>query len=446
MRLIATLLLILALPLHAATPAQRLDQLLKTYFPADKPGAAVIVTVNGKPFHRGAYGMANLELKVPLESDHVFRLASVTKQFTAAAILKLVEDEKLTLDTKLSSILPGWPDTITIEHLLTHTSGVPSFTALPDYQQNKRDDVNPPEMLARFKSLPLEFEPGTQFRYSNSGYYLLGQVIEKLSGMPYGGFLIHHFFFQLGMSSTTVDDSEKVIPNRVQGYTLAGGTWHNAPFISMKQPYSAGALLSTTGDLAKWYDGLLAGKVVKQELLDRAWTPSKVSQYGYGWYNTTLWGHPAIEHGGGIEGFSAYAVAIPSKRVVVAVLANSDTPPVDPAFVAAQAASFALGQPYDPKAITLSAESLDAYIGTYRSSDGTQRTICREDNQLVSQRLGPGGRRSPITPMGKDRFFFTASFLQAHFERDANGNVTGVEFERPGAPAEHAVRTSRTCN
>ena len=192
-------LLLLALPLRAEAPAARLDEILKGYFPADAPGAAIIVSVGGKPMLEKAYGKANLELGVPLRPDHVFRIGSVTKQFTAVAILKLVEDGKLTLDTKLSSILPGWPDTITIEHLLTHTSGIPTFTGRADYRAHIREDIRAPELMARIQKLPLEFTPGTQFKYSNSGYNLLGLVVEKLSGMPWNGFLVHHFFIRLGI-------------------------------------------------------------------------------------------------------------------------------------------------------------------------------------------------------------------------------------------------------
>lgn len=437
---------------EGASTATRLDALLRSYFPADGPGAAVLVSVDGKPLFRGAYGLADLELNVPLRADHVLHIGSLTKQFTAVAILQLVQDGKLSLTDPVSKFVPGLPDWtagVTIEHLLTHTSGIKSYTELPEYSATMCEDITPRDLLARAVKAPQQFPAGSAFAYSNSGYVLLGMIIEAASGMPYADYLALHLFKPLGMTHTRFGDTAAMIPGRVPGYSRAAGAWMRAPLLSMTQPWAAGGLVSTVDDLQKWSDALIAGNVIRRELRDRAWSAYRLSNgkpapYGYGWFITNLWGHAAVEHAGAVNGYSSYLAVLPEKSVVVAVMTNSDAPPADPGFIAAQAASFALGVPYDPQPVALSRERLQAYEGRYKTEgQETTRLLCVERNQLYSARVG--GRRSAMQPMSDDRFFYPGSFLQVQFERDAAGAVTAMKIIGPEGVREVAPRVEANC-
>ena len=265
---------------------------MKKSYLAGSPGAAVIAVRDGKVVYRKAVGMADLELDVPLSPDSVFRLGSVTKQFTAVAILMLAEEGKLALSDPITKFLPDYPTqghVITVEHLLTHTSGIQSYTGMPGWMATKiQADMTLTELIDGFKKEPMEFAPGTRWSYDNSGYVLLGAIIEKASGTPYATFLQRRIFDPLGM---TVDDLR-----RQRGDHPAAGPRllprrrgdANARYLSMTQPYAAGALVSTVDDLAAWDAALYTEKLVKQASLEKAWTPyvladGKATKYGYGW-------------------------------------------------------------------------------------------------------------------------------------------------------------------
>ena len=329
-------------PPAAVTPTAAIDTLLKGSFPADRPGAAVIVVKDGRILFRKAYGMADLELGVPLQPDMVFRLGSITKQFTAAAILMLAEEGKLSLQDPIEKHLAGYPTqghVITIEHLLTHTSGIQSYTDMPGWMTSRiQSPMTVTELVDGFKKEPMQFAPGETWAYNNSGYILLGAIVEKASGKTYEAFVRERIFEPLGMTASYYDRTEPIIPKRAPGYTREGDQPRNARYLSMTQPYAAGSLASTVDDLARWDASLYTEKLLKKASLDRAWTPyvlknGKATGYGYGWGVSTLRGRRAISHGGGIFGFSTYAVRLPDERVYVAVLCNSDSPSADPGYL-----------------------------------------------------------------------------------------------------------------
>ena len=308
----------------AASPSAAIDALLKSSFPAERPGAAVIVVKDGRPLFRKAYGMADLELGVPLQPDMVFRLGSITKQFTAVAILMLAEEGKLSLQDPIEKHLPGYPTqghVITIEHLLTHTSGIQSYTDMPGWMTSRiLAPMTVQELIDGFKKEPMQFAPGTRWTYNNSAYVLLGAIVEKASGKTYEAFVRERIFQPLGMSSSHYDTSEAIIPRRAPGYTRQGEAPRNAAYLSMTQPYSAGALASTVDDLARWDASLYTEQLLKRPSLEKAWTPyvlssGKATGYGYGWGVSKLRGRRAVDHGGGIFGFSTYAVRLPDERV-----------------------------------------------------------------------------------------------------------------------------------
>lgn len=277
-----------------------------------------------------AYGSANLEWDIPNTPATKFRIGSVTKQFTAAAILLLEERGRLSTDDLVSQHIPDAPrawEKITIFHLLTHTSGIPNFTSFPDYQSTMSLAITPERLVARFRDKPLDFEPGQKMTYSNSGYALLGFLIEKISGQPYSQFLQENIFGPLKMSDSGYDSNFLVISRRASGYSPGAGGPMNAAFVHMTIPHAAGALYSTTADLLRWNQALYGGKVLSAASLKKMTTPF-MNNYGFGIVilagtRTRYW------HNGGINGFNSFLAYYPESRVTVVVLANVNGPAAD---------------------------------------------------------------------------------------------------------------------
>jgi len=416
--------------------AQEIDQILGAAYPAGEPGAAVIVRRAGGTLLRKGYGLANLELGVANEPDMIFRLGSMTKQFTAVAILLLAEDGKLSLRDDITKYFPAFPTggkTITIEHLLTHTSGLPSYTDQEEWQKLWRQDLSVQEILDLTKDKPSEFAPGERWKYCNTGYVMLGGIIEQVSGQTYGDFLRDRLFKPLGMHRTGYDSTERDIPHRVPGYQQGQDGFINAPYLSMTQPHAAGALISTVDDLAVWNDALFAGKVLKKELLDQAFTPFKTTGgmstgYGYGWMIGTLRGHRTVEHGGGIMGFVTYGLALPDDGIYVAILSNGIAQGRSPEQLAVRVAEKALGLPPEViQALAIPEKDLEALTGVYQDPAGALRYITREGGTLFSQRQGSA--KYPLTAVSPTEFRFPDSSTRLVFTRDAQGTVDGVRLE-----------------
>jgi D-alanyl-D-alanine carboxypeptidase len=442
-----------------AGPTAAIDALLKGSYPADRPGAAVIVRKDGETLFERAYGMADLELGVPLRPDMVFRLGSITKQFTAAAILMLAEEGKLSLQDPIEKHLPGYPTqghTITIEHLLTHTSGIQSYTDMPGWMTSRiLSPMTVQELVDGFKREPMQFAPGERYAYNNSAYVLLGAIVEKASGSTYEAFVTERIFQPLGMTASYYGSTERIIPRRAPGYTREGDQPKNARYLSMTQPFAAGSLLSTVADLARWDAALYTEKLLKRASLEKAWTPfvlknGKATGYGYGWAVSKLRGRRSINHGGGIFGFSTFALRLPEERVYVAVLCNSDRPAADPGYVAKKIAALVVGDPFpEPVPITLDAKVLERYVGVYRIDERSARTVTVESGRLYTQRSG--GQRTEVRPSSETEFFYDKSLTRLRFVVDASGRATEMlmypddadEPERAprvaDAPAERAV-------
>jgi CubicO group peptidase (beta-lactamase class C family) len=255
----------------AQTPStdlsQRLNQMLSRTFASDGPGATVIVVKDGNIVFRHGYGLANLETKTAMRPEMVFELGSVTKQFTSTAILMLAEEGKLSLADNIKKFFPDYPDKgaqITVEHLLTHTSGIKSYTDDPKWLSLWREDLTPQQVIDITKDAPLDFAPGTKWSYNNTAYTMLGAIIEKTSGLSYSDFIRQHIFEPLGMSHSLYGSFTRIIPNRAAGYTRVENGWENAPYLSMMQPYSAGALMSNVDDLALWDAAVSSGKLLSK--------------------------------------------------------------------------------------------------------------------------------------------------------------------------------------
>ena len=428
-------------PSQAATSKADLaayaDQLLASAFPSDQPGAAALVIDKGEVVLRKGYGTANLELAVPMAPDMVFEVGSVTKQFTAAAILLLQEQGKLRVEDEITKVLPDYPthgEKITIEHLLTHTSGIPSYTGLPEWRPRWREDMKVEDVIALFKDKPLEFKPGERWQYSNSAYILLGAIIEKVSGKSYEQFVEEEIFQKLGMSHSRYGHTEEIIPRRATGYTRGDGEngFRHANYLSMTQPYAAGSLMSTVDDLAIWDRALAGEKLLKKASLERMFTSAKLSsgrptRYGYGLAVYELEGRRVQDHGGGIFGYTSFVLRVPAERLFVAILSNSDSLTTSPDVLALRIAAKALGKPLEERqTVTLDEKTLDEYVGVYRFDPETTRTITREGSKLFS--LRSGGTKSELLASARDDFFFKESDARLRFARDGQGKVTGVEF------------------
>ncbi|RNF31791.1 hypothetical protein NM04_05360 [Massilia aurea] len=429
----------------AAQPlAARLDALFKPQYKADDPGATVIVVKNGKTVFRKAYGAADVAAKTPLTPGTVLRLGSITKQFTAVAILMLAEEGKLALNDPITRFFPDYPTqgkVITVEHLLTHTSGIVSYTGKPGYVSTMAKDLTVAQMIDGFRNDPLEFEPGTQFRYNNSGYFLLGAIIERVSGTSYASFLEQRIFTPLGMKDTAYEGVERSSAPRAAGYSAQEKGFAPAQPLSMSQPYAAGALVSTVDDLAKWDAAIASGKLLKPASWKMAFTsyklsPEKSTDYGYGWGVGTLQGTPMVDHGGGINGFRTHALRLPEQKVFVAVLSNADSGNANPEVLAKKAAALAIGKPFmELKEFKLDAKALDAFTGVYeigneQRDDKEKRTFTSRDGKLMMAR----GDRSPaaLTPYSKDGFFFPGTLARFEFGRDAQGKVSHVTVDNAG--------------
>jgi CubicO group peptidase (beta-lactamase class C family) len=292
---------------------------------------AVGVVKDGRIVLARGYGFADLENDVPATAETVYRLGSITKQFTAMAIMLLDEDDKLSVDDELTRFLPEYPTggrKITVGHLLNHTSGIKSYTNSRDFFKRSRQDFEHGELLALFKDEPLDFEPGAKWRYSNSGYYLLGMIIEKASGQKYEQFLEQRIFKPLAMSATRYGHTQPLIRLRARGYDYFFGQLTNDDSISMDAPFAAGALVSTVLDLIKWHQALEDGALVSSASYEAMYRPTSLADgatrpYGYGWQLGELAGHRTIRHGGGINGFSTMIARYPDDRLGVIVLSNT---------------------------------------------------------------------------------------------------------------------------
>jgi CubicO group peptidase (beta-lactamase class C family) len=435
--------------------AARIDTSIAPYYKSNEPGATVIVTRDGKTVFRKAYGMADVAKQVPMTPEMSLRLGSITKQFTSTAIMMLADEGKLSVADDIGKYLPGYPmhgKKITIEHLLTHTSGIVSYTGKPDFRANMTKDMSVAQMIDSFKNDPLDFEPGSQWRYNNSGYFLLGAIIEKLSGLPYARFVEQRIFVPLGMTNTAYEGYERGTAPRASGHSGASGHYEPSAPLSMALPYAAGSLVSTVDDLARWDAAVSSGKLLKAASWQQAFAPYTLvggapTRYGYGWMVGTVQGAPAIGHGGGINGFRTYAWRLPSEKVYVAVLSNSDSGMVAPEIVANKIAAIAIGKPYrEFTAIKLEPKALEAFAGVYRIDDKATRTFRAENGRLVMERSGRGN--VAVQPFSETGFFVPNTLDYMEFGRGASGEVEQVTYyqgekaevqRRTGAVAERQV-------
>jgi CubicO group peptidase (beta-lactamase class C family) len=437
---LALLLLAATVPAHAqsvAPPAkfvERARAIVDGYVKKNQFSGTVLVARDGKPILNQGFGQANRELNVPVKPDTAFRLGSITKQFTAASIMQLSEQGKLSIDDPIGKYYAAAPASwkkVTLKHLLTHRSGIPSYTDLPNFFRTLAQTERSPEQIIEMtRDLPLQFEPGSKFSYDNSGYIILGFVIEKVSGEKYADYVRKHILEPLGMKHSGYDDTRAIVPGRAAGYEVEKGVWTNAPYIDMSLPYAAGSLYSTTGDLLLWEEAFFTDKVVSKASR-AAMTTDYGSNYGFGLVPKTLGTHRLIGHSGGINGFSTNLRRYPDDGLTVVVLSNLESAPSME--IAQELAALYLGLPAAPVLVAVAVKSdvLDRYVGTYELTKGFVIEVKRDGGTLAAQATGQSA--FTLTPVSDSEFHFLPAGITMVFPVQ-DGPAPSFQLTQGGLP------------
>jgi CubicO group peptidase (beta-lactamase class C family) len=412
----------------------RMEQIVQSYVKNQQFMGSVLVAKSNDTLLNKGYGSANLEWAIPNSPTTRFRLGSITKQFTAACVLLLQERGKLQLSDPVKKYVPdalaAW-DKITIYNLLTHTSGIPSFTGFKDYRDLEAKPTTPAKLVERFRDKPLEFEPGTKWNYSNSGYVLLGYLIEKISGQTYQQFLEQNILTPLGMKDSGYDSNSAIILHRASGYSPSAHGIINAGYIDMTIPFSAGALYSTTEDLLRWEHGLFGGKILSAASLKAMTTPFK-ENYGFALGIRDVNGRKEIDHAGGIEGFNTELAYWPDDQLTVIVLGNLNG--MAPEEIAGQLAATVHGEKVtlssERKEIKLQPEVLKQYVGDYQLAPGAILSVTLEADQLETQLTGQ--EKIPVFAETENKFFPKVVNAELEFTKDTSGKITQLILHQGG--------------
>lgn len=412
---------------------KRVDEYMKAAVEHERFSGSILIAKDGKPIVSKGYGMANVEFDAPNTPQTVFRLASVTKQFTAAAIMMLQERGKLSVNDPICKHLAECPTAwqpITIRHVLTMTSGLPNLSGR-DLGPLSGLPVPWEQWFTAIKAKPLVEVPGETFRYNNNGYTVLGLIIERLSGKTYGEFLQEHIFTPLGMNRTAYEDPTRVIKNRATGYRyLPGEPIANVPYAEMIRLYAAGGVYSTTEDLLKWDQALYTEKLLTRKSIDEMATPFKEmfpgKGYGYGLWRSQQNGRTEIAHGGNLAGFITYLARFPNEKVTVIVLSNNGRG--SSLKISRVLSSIVFGANYEipkeRKTVTVSPATLEKYVGEYEAKfPPTKYSITIENGKLTFNEAG--FLKAELFAESDTDFYLKAADIQLKFTKDASGMATG---------------------
>jgi CubicO group peptidase (beta-lactamase class C family) len=433
------ILLLLLLPVSLSAQkkySQLLDQYIQAQLNIRGFSGAVLVMKQNKVLLEKGYDLADREWNIPNTQETKFRIGSITKQFTAACILQLIEAGKLSLDNKLSKFYPDFPkgDSVTIHMLLNHTSGIANYTDLPEFGDVARLSLSKDSMISFFKNKPYNFSPGTKWSYTNSGYFLLGYIIEKVSGQSYNDYLRKNILDKIGMKNSGVDKSDSVMAFRARGYSKDNKKTINAGYISMEWPFSAGVLYSTVEDLYKWDRALYGNAVLTDASKQKMFTPGK-SNYGYGIIIDSLEKHYRTWHNGGINGFMTNISRFVNDDICIVVLSNNESN-VD--FVSIALADILFNVPveipYIHNEVKINPALLDRYLGKY-SGAGFTLELIKKNSKLYRHREGVPDVE--LRPESETKFFYgDDSDRQLEFEVDATGRVIKTWFINSGQKGE----------
>jgi CubicO group peptidase (beta-lactamase class C family) len=435
---------------HGNSMQSEMDRYMQAALKVDHFMGAVLVARDGHVVIAKGYGKANVEGDVPNTPDTEFRIGSVTKQFTAMAVMMLQAEGKLNVKDSVCKYVPDCPETwqpITISEVLSHTSGIPNFTGFLSYPAVRKKPHTPAELVALFKDKPLDFKPGEKFEYSNSGYVLLGYIIEHVAGESYAKFLQQHIFDPLKMSHSGYDKSHPTARDHAKGYNYTQGAYKPASYVDMSVPFSAGALYSTVRDLYTWDRALAAGKLLPHALHQQMFSPqAKVGSdlsdamgasgpvhYGYCWFISREFGHKMYSHEGGIAGFTSLNSWFPKQDVYVIVLDNMSSANIFT--IGNSLAAIAFGEAYTlpkaPRTVSLPAKVLEGYVGTYKLAPDFAITVRLKDGGLTAQ--GTGQPAFSILPESKTEFFAPdVKGARIDFQTDKSGRVTGLVLHQHG--------------
>ena len=422
--------------LSSFAQSDKLDALIAAYAKLYKFNGTALVAKNGTILLNKGYGYRNAVDKIVNNEQTIFQLGSITKQFTSAIILKLQEEKKLSVSDKLSKYFPGYPkgDSVTIEHLLTHTSGIYSYTNDPNFMAN---EVSKPasrdKMMALFRDKPFDFSPGTSWNYSNSGYSLLGYIIESVTKKPYEQAVRKYIFTPLGMKHSGFDFTNLKSKEKATGYfKLDDKEIVPAPIVDSTVSYSAGAIYSTTGDLLQWHNALQKNKILSKAQQEKAYTPVK-NKYGYGWGIDTIEGKRKVAHSGGIHGFTTNISRVPEDDVCIVLLSNASNTTLGE--ITKSILAILYGKEYKlPKertAIKLPEEKLKQYEGEYEIKEDLHVIISLKDGELVAT---PTGQKAEILYAEKEDLLFVKSQdIQLEFTRNEKKEIDGFVLHQGGA-------------
>lgn len=413
----------------------KIDSLITAYARSNQFNGSALVSQKGTILINKGYGYRNAAGKIPNDAQSIFQLGSITKQFTAAVILKLQEEKKLSVSDKLSKFFPDYPkgDSITIEQLLTHTSGIYSYTDDDNFMSTEVAKPHSREqMMALFKDKPLDFSPGSGWNYSNSGYSLLGYIIEAVTKTPYETAVRKYIFTPLQMTHSGFDFTHLKNPSKTTGYFVLNETnASEAPIVDSTVAYSAGSIYSTTGDLNLWHRALMQNSVLSKAQQEKAYTPVK-NKYGYGWVIDSIEGKRRVGHGGGIHGFITNESRVPEDDIDIVLLSNASDRSLEK--ITAGIYAILYNKPYDlPKvrmAIQLPSATMQQYAGEYEIRPDLHVTITVRDQVLVAL---PTNQSEKILYPEKDDFFFQKEEdVQVEFTRNAAKTVDGFILHQGG--------------
>ena len=413
------------------------------------PGYAFLVSKDGKVIAEECFGMANVEKKTAIKPEMQFLIGSVSKQFTAVAILKLQESGKLSVDDKLSKYIKDFHrgDEISLHHLLTHTSGITNYTNGAAFRLTQEIETTEEDLIQSFKYSKLEFEPGEKFEYCNSGYFLLGHIVGKVSGLSLGEYLKKEIFDPLGMKNTGVQNDRWDKPGQAMGHRVVDGrstvtkTWH------MSRAGGAGAMYSNLRDLMTWNESLFGGKVLTEASLKSAFAPvslgnGSTSNYGYGFFAGTHRGLKNINHSGGLDGFASYLIRYPEQKTTIVALRNASHSGDMPSHVqiSLKLAEYVLHPEMETRKVHVVNKSVDPdkfkdYVGSYDYGSPVIMQITLDNGQVYAQLAGQP--KYPIYPLDESTFFWKVVDAEVTFERDKDGKVVAAVHRQGGTESRN---------
>lgn len=436
-------------PAIGESKIKSLDSLFRLTFPSTEPGAIILLAKDGKPFFRKAYGMANIELPVTMNTDHKMGIGSISKQFTAMAVLLLQQEGKLNVKDDIRKYLPQyntWGRTITIDQILSHTSGIPSYTELPGFDTLADKKISNSRLISFFEKSPLIFEPGSNWSYSNSGFVLAGVIVEKITGQPFNDFVSERILKKLNMTETSFGSSDYALPGKTAEY--AGNTPKGK--IKMETQYDwywaygAGQLISTVDDMLKWDEALYDAGFIRPELLKTAHTAIPLTtglsaNYGLGWAVDTLNGKAVIQHGGSIGGYRAQGIRLPDDHIYMILLSNSGTTNSSLTLNKALSLLYNVAPVREQRQEIQSWKEMEGVYESLNSGSRLQKNMgdlpafftIRTDslNRVTVQRSSSAALT--LTPAGKDKLYDKSSpFTTWRFNRNVQGKVVSFTIEQ----------------